>query len=389
MIDKNVTVALKVATSIDNGLDNILQHILIYFYKMFPTLGNSFFSFTYGQAIFAIFSFLAILIIRPFLVFVLIKFLLKLAKKTDTIYDDLIVLNLKKPLKFTFLILAFYSFFSILYIDNNVLNLIFGSFIIYNLFWYVWSVLTSLQGFLYKVTTKIYSDLSSELSNFIIRLVKLLVWVIGASSILSLWGINVTALLASLGLGGLAFALAAKDTAANLFGSIAILLDKSIKIGDWIKVDGVEGVVEDIGMRTTKLRTFKKSLVVIPNQIVANNNIENFSRRDGRRIKLHIGLTYDTTNEQLESIVSDIRIMLRKHKGIDSKSTILVNFNNFADSAKEIFVYAFSNSAIWEEYLEIREDIHYKISDIVTKNGSSFAFPSETIYLENLPTKVP
>jgi len=107
-----------------------------------------------------------------------------------------------------------------------------------------------------------------------------------------------------LGIGGLALALAAKDTAANLFGSIALLLDKSIRIGEWIKIDGVEGIVKDIGMRTTKIRTFKKSLVTLPNQLIANSHIENFSRREVRRIKMKIGLTYSTTSAQIESIVN-------------------------------------------------------------------------------------
>jgi MscS family membrane protein len=257
--------------------------------------------------------------------------------------------------------------------------------LILDFFWILWSILDGLQGAIYKAISRLSPDLTTSLGGFILKILKILIWVLALSSVLSLWGINVTALIASLGLGGLAFALAAKDTAANLFGSIAILMDKSIKIGDWIKVDGVEGIVEDIGMRTTKVRTFYKSLVVVPNQIVANNPIENFSRRDKRRIKMYIGLTYDTTIEQVEKIVADIKDMLRKHPDIAQDETMLVNFDNFGDSAKEIFIYTFTKSAVWQEYLDIKEDVQYKIENIVKAHNSSFAFPSRSIYIESMP----
>ncbi len=388
-VDKNITVATKVATTIDKGLDSVSQDILIALYKKIPILGQSIFNFTYGQILAAITLFLFIIVFRPLLTSLIINTLLKLAKKSKTIYDDLIILNLRRPLRFAFLLLALYSFVSILYLRNDIINLLLGSLVIYNFFWIIWSILTSLQGAIYKATNHLSKDLSNELTHFIIRVIKLLVWFAGVSSILSLWGINVTALVASLGLGGLAFALAAKDTAANLFGSIALLIDKSIKIGDWIKVDGVEGIVEDIGMRTTKIRTFQKSLVVVPNQIVATSHIENFSRRDIRRIKMTIGLTYDTTSKQIEQIIKEIKNMLQNHQGIDKEQTMLVNFDEFADSSKNIFIYTFTNTANWQEYLNIKEDINYKISQIVENNGSSFAFPSQSIYIEKTNTKLP
>jgi len=383
--ENNITVATKVVNSVDSSLDSITQSTLIAFYKKFPILGESFLGLTYGQIALAFFIVVFIWLVRPFLVTLIIKLLLKITAKTVTKYDDIVVQKLDKPLRFSFLILALYSFVSILYLKNSTVNLILASMLIYNFYWFIWAFINGVQGAIYKATAKLSKELSSELTHFLLRMLKALIWVIGASSILSLWGINVTALLASLGLGGLAFALAAKDTAANLFGSIALLLDKSIKIGDWIKVDGVEGIVEDIGMRTTKIRTFSKSLVVVPNQIVANSNIENFSRRNIRRIKMRVGLTYDTTNEQIVNIATDIKSMLKSHKGIAQDETMLVNFDNLADSAKEIFVYTFTNTANWQEYLDIKEDINYKISKIVAKYGSSFAFPSQSIYVESVP----
>ncbi len=383
--ENNLTVAVKVASKLDNSVDTFAQKMLIMVYKQFPFLGYNIYGITYGQIFVAITLFLFILFLRPLLVSLFINFLLRLTAKTTTKYDDKIVKALSRPLRFSFFILSLFVFISVLYINNNYIYLLLDSMIILNIFWIFSSIVYALQGIVYKTISKLDEELTDSLSRFVLRVIYIIIWVMGISSILSLWGINVTALIASLGLGGLAFALAAKDTAANLFGSVAILIDKSIKIGDWIKVDGVEGVVEDIGMRTTKIRTFYKSLIVVPNQIVANNPIENFSRRESRRVIMRLGLTYNTTNKQIETIIQDIKTLLHKHSGIAQNETILVNFDNFGDSAKELFIYAFTNTANWQEYLDIKEDIQYKIEEIVLRNGSSFAFPSHSLYIETVP----
>jgi MscS family membrane protein len=381
----NITVTTQVAKQLDSSLYSVAQDMLVLLYKKFPILTTYIFGITYAQLILAVSLFLFILFIRPLLIKTLIMLVRKITTKTKTVYDDRIVVNLEKPLKFTFLTLGLYVLVSLLYLNSKSINLILASMAVYSLFWILNAILDGIKGAIYVALAKVSKDLSHELAKFIIRVIKIVLWVVGASSILTLWGINVTALIASLGIGGLAFALAAKDTAANLFGSIAIMVDKSIKVDDWVKVDSVEGIVEDIGMRTTKIRTFYKSLVAIPNSIVANSNIENFSRRDIRRIKMRIGLTYDTTNEQIELIVKDIKSMLKSHSGIEQSETLMVNFDNFGDSAQEIFIYTFTNSANWQVYLDIREDINYKISKIVAKHGSGFAFPSQSIYVESMP----
>lgn len=383
--DSNITIANDVAKQIDSSLYGISQDILMVFYKKYPILTTYFFNLTYGQIILAILVFIATLFVRPIVIKILISFLKKIASKTKTKYDYRVVVNLEKPLKFTFLTVGLYIFVSLLYLNNRVINLTLASMAIFSFFWIVVAILEGLQGMIYQALAKVSKELSSELARFIIRIIKIVIWVMAISSILSIWGVNVTALIASLGIGGLAFALAAKDTAANLFGSIAIMVDKSIKVGDWVKVDNVEGIVEDIGMRTTKIRTFKKSLVAIPNSIVANSHIENFSRRDIRRIKTSIGVTYNTSVGQIQNIIKDIKSMLKSHSGIAQDQTMIVNLNNFGDSAQEILIYTFTNTSNWQEYLNIKEDIYYKIKEIIAKYGSDFAFPSESIYIESMP----
>ncbi len=228
--EKNITVAVKVASKLDNSVDNFAQQVLINIYKEFPILGQDIFGITYGQLFLAIVLFILILFIRPLFVSLLIKLALKLSAKTQTRYDDRIIHNLRKPLKFLFLVLGLYIFVSILYIQNRFIDLVLGSLAMYDLFWILYAIVEAVQGVVYKSMNRVAGELSDSLSRFLLRIIYILIWVVGASSILSLWGVNVTALIASLGLGGLAFALAAKDTAANLFGSIAILLDKSIKM---------------------------------------------------------------------------------------------------------------------------------------------------------------
>ncbi len=384
-IENNATVTAKIASSIDHSLDSFAHDMLILLYKKFPFLGYSFLGISWAQFLMAVFIFIIILFIRPLVVSFLIKLFLKIAKKSKTKYDDKIIKNLHKPLEFSFLILGLFIFAAILYIQNRYIYLFLDSLVIVNFFWILLAMVDALQSIVYKAAYKLSPEISDSLARFLLKIINILIWILGISSVLSLWGINVTALIASLGLGGLAFALAAKDTAANLFGSIAILMDKSIQIGDWIKLEGVDGFVEDIGMRTTKVRTFDKSLIIIPNQIIANSKIENMSRRNSRRISFRIGLTYDTTNEQIEKITKEIKQMLDSHSGVDQNDLNLVYFDSFGDSAKEIFVYTHSNTSVWKEYLAIKEDINYKINEIVERNGSAFAFPSQSIYVEQLP----
>jgi MscS family membrane protein len=175
--------------------------------------------------------------------------------------------------------------------------------------------------------------------------------------------------------------LAAKDTAANIFGGVAILTDNIFKIGEWVKIGNAEGTVEDIGMRTTKIRAFDKRLIVVPNSIVANSNVENFSRRDRRRIVMRLGLTYDTSAAVMEKILKEIREMLLAHPHIHNEP-VLIYFDEYQDSALSIFCYFFTKTPVWDDYLKIREDVNFKIKEIVENNGASFAFPSNSLYIE-------
>lgn len=377
--------ALNVIDGLDMNLDHTVQTLLAPFYNRFPLLAESILGIPLGNLIGAVLILLLFLLLRRFFTYIVMGTLQRLTKHTKTYYDDKIVSALKGPVSFAFIVIGLHLFFALIFWETPTIKNILNTLIVFDIFWAILAIADALRGVFHATTAKFHSDLSKEMGDFILKIVKILIGGLGLASILQVWGINVTALIASLGLGGLAFALAAKDTAANLFGSFALLADKAIRIGEWIKVGETEGVVEAIGMRTTKIRSFQKSLITVPNQLIANTPIENFSRRGVRRIKMRIGLTYDTSSSQMHTIVEEIKQMLLTHERIAQKETLLVNFESFGDSSLTIFIYTFTSTANWARYLDIREEIHFNIMEIVEKNNAVFAFPSQSIYLESVP----
>jgi MscS family membrane protein len=326
--------------------------------------------------------FLVFLLFRKLFTSFLVNIVEKLTKRTKTTLDDDIIGIIKAPLRFAFMILGLY--FAIRYLDLNgtITHNLFTTLAVYIVFWIFYDLIIVFDKPIQNFAKRFGNDLYQEIGIFIVKALKIIIVIIGIVAALQVWGINVSAFIASLGLGGLAFALAAKDTAANLFGGLTLLADKSLKMSDWIKVGSVEGVVEEIGLRTTKIRTFEKSLITVPNQILANQPVENFSRRGIRRIKFRVGVTYDTPSTVLEQIVSDITNMLKNHSDIAQDATMLVRFDKFEDSSLSIFVYTFTSTANWSRYLEIKEDVNIKIMKIIEQNNTEFAFPSQTLYLQ-------
>ncbi len=384
-VDVNVTESLNVIDGLDMNLDHKVQTLLAPLYNEFPFLSHTFWGIPLANLIAAFIVLFIFLLFRRLFTYILVGALQRLAKRSETYYDDRIISALKGPVSFAFIVIGLHLFFALIFMEEGIIKNILNTLIVFDIFWAIIAIADALRGVFHSTTAKFNADLAKEMGDFILKIVKILIGGLGLAAILQVWGINVTALVASLGLGGLAFALAAKDTASNLFGSFALLADKAIRIGEWIKVGDVEGVVEAIGMRTTKIRSFQKSLISVPNQMLANTPIENFSRRGIRRIKMHVGLTYTTSSQDLQKIVEEIKYMLHNHEGISQKDTLLVNFESFGNSALNIFIYTFTATANWQKYLDIREDIHLQIMKIVEENNSSFAFPSQSIYVESLP----
>lgn len=195
-------------------------------------------------------------------------------------------------------------------------------------------------------------------------------------------GYSVSSLLAGLGIGGLAVALAAQETLGNFFGSVSLVADRPFRVGDWIQVGSkVDGDVEEIGLRSTKVRTWSKSLMSIPNKVLANEIIENWSKMPKRRVKQYIGVAYSTPADAMHDLVEDIKELLREDKGVQ-QDFILVNFTDFGDSSLQILVYYFTSTTAWLAHMDIRQRINIKIMKAVEARGASMAFPTRSLQFE-------
>jgi len=334
--------------------------------------------------------FLFFIFLRGPLAHLFISLLHKASQKTKNTLDDAIITAVEPPVRLVFILIGLYGMLVFLNLPETVdaFNAhFFHSMFAFTIFWALYRIIGIFGSFVSEYQGKIANRFSADLALFLIKGVKLVLIVMGFVIIVQEWGYNFTGFLASLGLGGLAFALAAKDTAANLFGSLVIFSDKPFDVGDWIHTPGVEGTVESIGIRSTRIRTFAKALVAVPNATLANSPITNWSRMTMRRIKMTIGLTYSTNSTQMQSILTEIREMLKNDPDINN-GTILVNFTDFQDSALGVFCYFFTNTTNWQEYLMIRERMNLNIMKIVEDNKAAFAFPSQSVYIESAPDNV-
>ena len=209
----------------------------------------------------------------------------------------------------------------------------------------------------------------------------MLILIIAGIAVLSETGINVATLITGIGLGGLTIALAAQDTAQNLFGGLVILLDKPFQVDDWISTPDIEGVVEDITFRSTRVRTFPNALVVVPNSTLVSSPITNWSRMNKRRASFTVGLTYNTTEAQLQRCIARITEMINQNPEVLADDTV-VAFNSFQDSSLEISVLFYTRATSFSAFQKIKEQVNYGIMKIVEEEGASFAFPTQTVHLQ-------
>ncbi|TNE86016.1 MAG: mechanosensitive ion channel family protein [Deltaproteobacteria bacterium] len=214
---------------------------------------------------------------------------------------------------------------------------------------------------------------------------QIIVWTLGVLFVLQNNGVDVWSLVAGLGIGGLAVALAAQDTLANVFGSVTIFIDKPFQVGDWVKVGDVEGTVEEVGFRSTRIRTFYNSLVTIPNSKFNSTNVDNMGARHRRRVKMVLGLTYDTPPEKVQAYVEGVRAILATHPYVER--TYEVHFYNLGGSALEILVYYHLKVPGWTEELESRAQNLQEFMRLADELGVSFAFPSTSVYIESTPER--
>ena len=305
--------------------------------------------------------------------------------------DDAIIDVIEGPLKFLPVVIGFFIASS--YIDfsanvQNFIDLINRSLITIFIFWLLHQLVVPFSFLIKKFEDKI----SKPLVDWTLRGLKILIFVLGIVAILELWGIKVGPVIAGLGLFGVAVALGAQDLFKNLISGIMILMEKRFTIGDVILVSGeVEGVVEQIGFRSTLIRRFDTTPVMIPNYKFAEQSVINHTRRHHRRIRWLIGLEYRTTIQQLKSIRDQISYIIQNDSKYakNENTNFFVRIDSFSESSIDMLVQAFTETNDWGEFLKIKESLAVNIIEIVEKNKAGFAFPSQSIYLESFPEEVP
>lgn len=291
--------------------------------------------------------------------------------------------SLEHPIRWLFIIMGIYvsaGFFPFIEQTNPVFIKLIRASIIVMITWGIYNLSSGTSELFIKINEHLNIEIDRILIPFLSKLVRFIVLAISLIIIVEEFGYDVNGFVAGLGLGGLAFALAAKDALSNLFGGFVIITEKPFSIGDWIMTSSAEGIVEDISFRSTKVRTFAQALVTVPNATLSNETITNWSKMGKRRITFYLGVTYDTPRKKLERTIEKIEHLLRNHADIHQE-TIFVTFDRYDDSSLGIFLYFFTKTTVWEEYLKVKQEINFKIMEILEDEGVSVAFPSRTLYI--------
>ena len=340
-------------------------------------LGVDIFQVLIGLGIFLIF-----LLFRGLISKVIIGRLKKIAKRTTNKLDDTFVQAMEGPARFFPIVIGF--FIASYYLEfspetQSFIDNVNKSLITILIFWLIHQLIqpvTYLLGGLEKVLTK-------ELIGWIVKALKILIFILGAAAVLELWGIKIGPIIAGLGLVGVAVALGAQDLFKNLISGILVLVEKRFKVGDWIIVENIiEGIVERIGFRSTIVRKFDKSLAIIPNFQFAENAVINVSATTNWIISWVITLQYNTTVEQLKKVRDEIEKYITTHKDYKTSLGHAVRVDKFSDSSIDMYIRCFTVTDDWDEWLKVKERLAIEIKQIIEKNNASFAFPSQSIYVE-------
>jgi MscS family membrane protein len=339
--------------------------------------GIDIFQILIGIGIFFIF-----LIFRGIISKVIIKRLESISKRTTNKLDDTFVHAMVGPARFLPIVLGFFiaSYYMSFGIDGKVaIDTINRTLITIFIFWVIHQIVEPISYIL----SGLDKMLTRELIGWIIKSLKILIFILGLAAVLELWGIKIGPIIAGLGLFGVAVALGAQDLFKNLISGILVLVEKRFKIGDWILVEGtIEGIVEKIGFRSTVIRKFDKSLAIIPNFQFAENSVVNISETTNWRIRWSITLQYDTTVAQLKKVREEIENYINKSEDFSQGVGVAVRIEKFSDSSIDLLVRCFTASNSWSDSLLVKERLAIAIKEIVEGNKASFAFPSQSIYIE-------
>ena len=320
----------------------------------------------------------------------LIGIILAVSEKTSTIYDELLLHSIKSPSSYL-IVIGYLLIVVDNFINQGLINFAFSlstSLFLLIVLMVSWSILRGLNFYL---ASKPYiknlsgdddATLVSETYEIVVRIIKIIVVVITVLIIMQELGLSISGLLAFGGVGGLIVGLAAKDLLSNFFGGMMIFFDRPFRVGEFIKSPdrNIEGIVEKIGWRLTVVRTFSKNVLYIPNTAFSSIIVENATRMSNRRINETIGIRYDDLSK-MKSIINDVNTILSKNDKIDQSQKAKVYFKSFSASSCDFFIYAFTLTKDWEEFLSIKQDILLKVAEIIEKHDAEIAYPTTTVFI--------
>ncbi len=293
------------------------------------------------------------------------------------------------PLKVFFILFGFYLaivFLKVpLKIEPEMMIIADRAFIIISTMAFAKGLATSFtpKSSLYKkIKEKTSKEIEDSMFDFVLKIIRIVIYLIATFIIITVFGINLNGLVAGLGIGGVIFTLAAQDTAKNLFAGVVVFLDKPFVVGDWIEVDKFEGTVEDITFRSTRVRTFENSVANIPNAIISNASIINWSKMEKRRYRTNLCIALNTPLDKLENFKTKVKDMLQEREAIYDDS-IIVKFDNITENGLNVLICSYTDSVDYSSYIAERENINYKIMKILKEENIELAYDTKTIYVKN------
>ena len=359
---------------------DLLEHLVDEVLRLFnvTSSGNT----ATHYIIFALFLVGAILL-RRFVTTFIFNQLKKLAAKTETTLDDKLFPALEGPVAAFVMVTGIFAAVKVLKLSETADRSIgYGSTVAFSLvmFWGLLRAFDAVLDHAHEIARERQMGVAAFMPWIKKTLVALFV-VIGVLLTVQSLGYNVSTILSGLGIGGLAFALAAQDTIANLFGSIVVAIDQPFKVGDLVKIGANTGTVEDIGLRSTKIRLIDRSLVILPNKMVSSEAITNLSRFTQRRVEQVICLTYDTTPDQMAAIVEDVRQIILKEAVVD-ESSVMVYFRDLSASSLDLWIVYATKAPDFQEGMGLKQRVNLAIMRAVAARGLSFAFPTSVMHLD-------
>lgn len=340
-----------------------------------------------SRALFLLFTVFLIIIIRRIIKMILIRPIRRWDERVPHLDAQLILDKMMLPVRFLAIALAIGISGEIFAVGDSIDSFISNvarTFLILTFLVAAYRIIDLLMPSSVHLSDITGIEMEERLIPFFRTAVKLVIIVLGVFIVLGEWDYDITGLIAGFGLGGLALSLAAQDTAANLFGFMALVSDNPFNVGEFIITPDAEGIVEHVGLRTTRIRRLDQAVIYVPNSRMANSSIINWSRLEKRRLDYTLTVTYSTSAGEMRVLLHRLREMLKSQEKVDPDS-VVVYFMDFGSSSLDILVRCFIHITDWGEFQAEKERLHLEVMNIVNDLGLDFAFPSMSLYVENIP----